>query len=150
MSHFCCSEDHRRSSANWQQLEEGRRRESIVSGDFLGPVMLILHFQPSNSSFLSLHITYRWPGPSHQPDLLRPTPGKLHQRNLRGKVQVLDVHLISLISEEGALVREPLPDMNSNRMSLSSFLEFLSLRTRLMGTLVLAAAGSYSEIIRRA
>lgn len=36
----------------------------------------------------------------------------------------------------------PLPDMNSNRMSLSSFLGFLSLRTRLMGTLVLAAAGS--------
>lgn len=33
--------------------------------------------------------------------------------------------------------------MNSNRMSLSSFLEFLSLRTRLMGTLV-AAAGSYN------
>lgn len=36
----------------------------------------------------------------------------------------------------------PLPGMNSNLMSLSSFLGFLSLRTRLMGMLALAAAGS--------
>lgn len=54
------------------------------------------------------------------------------------------------ISEKRALAREPLPDMNSNRMSLSSFLEFLSLRTRLMGTLVLAAAGSYNQTTWRA
>lgn len=40
----------------------------------------------------------------------------------------------------------PLPGMNSNLMSLSSFLEFLNLRTRLMGTLD-EAAGSYQRKI---
>lgn len=39
-------------------------------------------------------------------------------------------------------VSRPRPDMNSNRMSFSSFFGFLSLRTRLMGMLALATAGS--------
>ena len=94
--------------------------------------------------------TYQWLSPSHQPDLLRPTPGKPHQQNLSTdremKNQIVTpeyrVSLNMTNVEKLVDTPSPLPDMNSNRMSLSSFLGFLSLRTRLMGTLVLAAAGS--------
>lgn len=161
MSHFCCSEDHRQSSANWQQLEEGRRRQSITSGDFLSPHFSYFYISSHQTAAFccyhtdhharGVHVTYQWPGPSHQPDLLRPTPEKLHQQNLSTERKSPGVRCYSdRISEKSALVPKPLPDMNSNRMSLSSFLEFLSLRTRLMGTLVLAAAGSYNEFIRQA
>lgn len=94
-----------------------------------------------------LIFTYWWPSPSHRPARLRPTPGKPHRQNLRTTTKTQPwLSLQSRTSNNSvrakAVVSRPRPDMNSNRMSLSSFFGFLSLRTRLMGTLALATAGS--------
>lgn len=78
------------SSTIFCKLAATERIESITPDDDLGPQW---HLHSENRA---RGVTYRWPGPSRQPDLLRPTPEKLHQRNLspeRGKVQLLDNNL---------------------------------------------------------
>lgn len=99
---------------------------------------------PKVSEIHPLIFTYWWPSPSHRPARLRPTPGKPHRQNLRTTTKTQPwLSLQSRTSKRAkAVVSRPRPDMNSNRMSLSSFFGFLSLRTRLMGTLALATAGS--------
>lgn len=146
MSHFCCSEDHRRSSANWQQLEEGRRRESIeqqLSVVSTLPNNLITLTPTHQGWACHLPMTRSLPStrPAETNSWETPSAESEHRKRKSPAVRGSSER----ISEKRALVHGPLPDMNSNRMSLSSFLEFLSLRTRLMGTLVLAAAGSYNE-----
>lgn len=90
--------------------------------------------------------SYRWLSPFHQPDLLRPTLEKLRLQSLRRQNPERRTWEFNLFAYEKREKNEwlflPLPDMNSNLMSLSSFLRFLSLRTRLMGILALAVAES--------